>query len=74
LSIKNTSRLHNRQTKWDDYRIKIEEAINLNITLKSPEELDIALTKSISILKEAAQKATQTPQTHARSNNIPFEI
>jgi hypothetical protein len=53
---KTTHRLHNRRTNWNDYRIIIEEAINLNISLKSPEELNTALTNFTSILKEAVKK------------------
>jgi hypothetical protein len=69
-----TPRLHNRRTNWDDYRIKIETAINLNISLKSPEELDIALINYISILKEAAQNATPIPNKPTKNTNVPYEI
>jgi hypothetical protein len=49
-----TPRLHNRRTNLDDYRIIIEEAVKLNISLKSPNDIDIALTTYIGILQEAA--------------------
>jgi hypothetical protein len=45
-----TPRLNQRRTNWDDYRIRIEEAVNLNISLKNPDDTDIALTTYISIL------------------------
>jgi hypothetical protein len=35
---KTTPRLHNRRTNWDDYRIIIEEAVNLSIILKGPDD------------------------------------
>jgi hypothetical protein len=52
----------------------IEEAVNLNISLKSPDDLDIALTTYIGILQEAAQLATPTPKPQTRNINIPSEI
>jgi hypothetical protein len=72
--MKTTPRLHNRKTNWTDYQTKIEEAINLHTSLKSPEELDTALTNFTSILKEAAQQATPILTTQARSVNSPSEI
>jgi hypothetical protein len=70
-----TPRLHNRRTTWDDYRIIIiEEAANLNISLKSPDDINIALTTYIGILQEAAQQATPTPKPQTRSIKIPSEI
>jgi hypothetical protein len=35
VNKKNTPRLHNRRTNWDDYRIIIEKAVNFNISLKA---------------------------------------
>jgi hypothetical protein len=72
--MKTTPRLDNRTISGDDYRIITEEAVNLSICLKSPEELDIALTNYFSILKEAAQQAIPTPKPQTRSINIPYEI
>jgi hypothetical protein len=44
------------------------------ISLKSPDDIDIALTAYIGILQEAAQQATPTPKPQTRSINIPSEI
>jgi hypothetical protein len=74
INKKTTPRLHNIRTNWDDYRIIVEEAINLNISLKSPEELNTALINFTSTLKEAAQTATPLPNKQARSTNIRYEI
>jgi hypothetical protein len=74
VNKKTTPRLHNRRTNWDDYRIIIEEVANFNISLKSPDDVDIALTTYIGILQEAAQQATPTPKPQTRSINIPSEI
>ncbi|PNF38784.1 RNA-directed DNA polymerase from mobile element jockey [Cryptotermes secundus] len=74
VNKKTIPRLHNRRTDWADYRMKIEQAINLHISLKTPDELDIALTNFINILKEAALHATPIPTTQTRSINIPTEI
>jgi hypothetical protein len=71
---KNTPRLHNRKTNWTDCQTKNEEAIHLHTSLKSPEELDTALTNFTSILKEAALQATPILTTQARSANISSEI
>jgi hypothetical protein len=74
VNKKTTPRLHNRRTNWTDYRTKIEEAINLLTSLKSPAELDTALTNFISTLQAAALHATPIQTTQTRSINIPSEI
>jgi hypothetical protein len=54
------SKLHNRKTNLEEYRMKLQEVINLNVRLKSPMEIDSALMCLINIIKQATQEATHT--------------
>lgn len=74
INTKPIPKLHNRRTNWDEYRNKVQEAINLNITLKTPEEIDAALSTFINILKVTAQQATPNHEMQNRCRNIPIEI
>lgn len=74
VNKKTIPRLHNRRTNWTEYRSKIDEATNLRTSLKSPEEIDAALTTFISTLKDAALHATPFQNTYTRRTNIPSEI
>jgi hypothetical protein len=56
---KTTPRLHCRKPNWTDYQTKIEEAINLHTSLKSPEELDTVLTNFIAFLEKQLYKPLQ---------------
>jgi hypothetical protein len=67
-------RLHNNRTNWNDYRIHIDEIVNLNISLKHHAEIDTALSNFISLLKEAALKSTPIPKNRTRRINTPTEI
>jgi hypothetical protein len=74
VNKKTTPRLLNRRTNWDDYQIIIEEAPNLNISLRCPDDIDIDLTTYTGILQEGAQQVTPLPKPQTRNINIPSEI
>jgi hypothetical protein len=67
-------RLHNSITNWNDYRTKIYETVNFNISLKHNAEIDTALSNFISLLKEAALKSKPPPKNHTKRINIPTNI
>jgi hypothetical protein len=72
------SKLHNQKTYWKEYRMKLQEEINLNARLKSPMEIDSALTSLINIIIQATQDATPTltPKISLqnKTRNVPIEI
>jgi hypothetical protein len=51
------SKLHNQKTSWEEYKMKLQEQINLNVRLKSTMEIDRALNFLINIMKQATQYA-----------------
>jgi hypothetical protein len=73
---KTPSKLHNQKTNWEEYRMKLQEEINLNVRLKSPLEIGSTLTSLINIIKQAAQDATPTPKISLqnKTRNVPIEI
>jgi hypothetical protein len=54
--------------------MKLEEEINLNVRLKSPMEIDSALTSLINIIKQATQDATPIPKISLKNKtrNVPI--
>ncbi|PNF37846.1 hypothetical protein B7P43_G08372 [Cryptotermes secundus] len=73
VNRKTSPRLHNRRTNWTDYRIETEEAINLHISPKSPEELDISLTNTLTFLKKQVtftMRKEQCPAVHINNTLI----
>jgi hypothetical protein len=68
IYIQLTPRLHNSRTNWNNYRTKINEEINLHISLKSCTEVDESTNNFISLLQEAAQVHNKDVV------NIPLEI
>jgi hypothetical protein len=47
-----------KKTNWEEYRMKLQE-VNLYVRLKSPMEIDSALTSLINIIKQATQEMFQ---------------
>ena len=68
------SKLHNKKTNWEEYRMKLQEDINLNVRLKSPMEIDSALTSLINTIKQATQDATPKITFLNNTRNLPIEI
>ena len=46
---------------WQEYRNVLDDQIKLNISLKTPEEIEEGIEKLIVILQEAARQATPPP-------------
>jgi hypothetical protein len=70
------SKLHNQKTNCEEYRMKLQEEINLNVRLKSPMEIDCTLISLINIIKQATQNATPTPKISLqnKTRNVSIEI
>jgi hypothetical protein len=68
------SKLHTAKTNWQEYRNISDDQINLNISLKNPEEIEEGMGKLIDILQEAARQATHPPESKKTTKNIPYEI
>jgi hypothetical protein len=70
------SKLHNQKTNWEEYRMNLQEEINLNVRLMSTMENDSALASLINIIKQATQDATPTPKIclQNKTRNVPIEI
>ena len=76
IHVPKTPKFHNAKTNWQTYRNILDARIQLNISLKTPEEIDVGLEELTTILQEAARQATPSPSTpsKARGNNISFDI
>ena len=59
---------------WQEYRNELDDQIKLNISLKTPEELEEGKEKLTLILQEAARQATPPPNIQKTTKIIPFEI
>ena len=67
ITAPKTLKLHNAKTNWQTCR---NTRIQLNISLKTPEEVDVGIDELTTTLQEAARQATPSPRT----NNITFDI
>ena len=76
INVPKTLKLYNAKTNWQTYRNMLDTRIQLNISLKTPEEVDVGIDEITTILQEAARQATPSPRTplKARGNNITFDI
>jgi len=70
ITVPETLKLHTAKTNWQTYRNVLDTRIQLNISLKTPEEVDVGIDELTTILQEAARQATPSPRT----NNITFDI
>lgn len=68
------AKLHTKKTNWDKYRYLIEEQINLDIRLQTPNDVDLAITDFIRTLKNAVDQATPKTKETKRIYNIPENI
>jgi len=70
ITVPKTLKLHTAKTNWQTYRNVLDTRIQLNISLKTPEKVDVGIDELTTILQEAARQATPSPRT----NNITFDI
>jgi hypothetical protein len=61
ITVTKTPKLHTAKTNWQEYRNTLDDQINLNISLKTPEEIEEGMGKVIAILQEAARQVTPPP-------------
>jgi hypothetical protein len=54
--------------------MKLQEEINLNVTLKSPMEIDSALNSLYNIIKQATRDATPTPKIISKIKQEMFQL
>lgn len=67
-------RLCNRQTNWAYFQEVINRTINLNLRLKTPEEIEDAVQYLTELLQNAAWKATPIQDQKDNYTNIPLHI
>jgi hypothetical protein len=61
ITVTKTPKLHTAKTNWQEYKNILDDQIKLNISLKTPEEIEEGMGKLIVILQEAARQATPPP-------------
>ena len=74
INMQHIPRLHNSRTNWSTYRTTLHDTINFHVSLKSSTEIEEATNNFISLLQQAAQKATPTVVYKKDIVNIPLEI
>lgn len=66
-----TTALTNKKTNWTVYRNLLNESINLQVSIKTKEELDEVTNRMVAVIANAAKKATPKnlppPPTHVSS-------
>jgi hypothetical protein len=69
MTAKKVPKLHTAKTNWKEYRTISDGQINLNISLKNPEEIEEGMGKLIDILQEAARQATPPPESKKQTKH-----
>ena len=76
ITVPKTLKLHNAQINWQTYRNVLDTRIQLNISLKTPEEVDVGIDE-LNHNPSRSSSTSHTLPTHplkARTNNITFDI
>ncbi|CAH2106651.1 unnamed protein product [Euphydryas editha] len=68
-------RMYNRQTNWENFRSLLTDSLELNLSLKTEDEIDNATYSFTRAVQDACWKSTEE-QTHKnpRHNQVPHEI
>lgn len=66
--------LYNCKTNWENFRDNIDKNINLKISLKTPQEIDLAVSQFIMAIQKAAWAATPSKENTKNVNNIPITV
>jgi hypothetical protein len=69
-----TPRLHNYKTNWNKFREEITNKINLQIRLKNPESLELAIETLTKAMQQATIQSTPLLNPQKCICNIPLEI
>lgn len=73
--IQKPKTLTSRFTDWDRFRCEIDLQINLNVRLKSPQDLEEQTQQFIEAIRNAVTKATSEPKTNTTpEKSYPPEI
>ncbi|KAJ8737403.1 hypothetical protein PYW07_000674 [Mythimna separata] len=66
--------LYNYKTDWDNFREYVEDKIDLNLPLKSPEDVDNACLYITNLIQVAAWNSTPELKRLANSSLTPIEV
>lgn len=70
-----TATLSNKKTNWDLFQHHIEQHLNINISLKTTDEIEQATNLFITTIQSAGWRSTPQPtNSKINSPNIPYEI
>jgi t-SNARE complex subunit (syntaxin) len=68
-----TPRLHNYKNNWNRYREEITNNIKLQIRLKNPKSLELAIETLIKVMQQAAIQSTPLLNPQKCIYNIPLK-
>lgn len=74
ISYEEPETLFNKFTDWEGLREHIEETIQLNISLKTPEEVEDAANYITGLIQTSCWMSTPIKKKRATAGNIPLEI
>lgn len=74
IKKENPPRLTNKWTDWPNFRLDLENCINLFVPLKTKEQLDEEVETVTKNIQQAAWKNTPEIPIRTRGNNYPKEI
>lgn len=75
LECETIPKLYNKFTDWDSFGDIIHRRLNLNIALKSPEDIETAATEFINLIQVACWSTTpDKPYNKQKHNSIPWEV
>lgn len=75
LEYEPTPKMYNKDTDWDSFGDIINRTLNLQIALKTPEDIDTAATQFTNLIQVASWLTTpDKPANKLRHNSVPWEI
>lgn len=74
IQKENAPRLTNRLTDWQSFRVNLENAINLSVSLRTTEQLDEEIELLVTNIQQAAWNNTPPIIQRTKGNNYPKEI
>lgn len=66
--------LVNKHTDWESFQIELNEKIQLNVPLRTAEELEKETEKIVELIQEVAWNNTPSIKRITAGNNYPLEI
>ena len=74
MTEESTPKLHNSRTNWYTYKAEIHNQVSGEWKLKTREDINVAITKLTTILKQAAHLATPATNHCRISTHLPSKI